>query len=465
MQLDSNTILGIPGVLGCSDYKHAIITQDYESWPCGVPVVYPAEHDLSQRRNSTTAMSLFTPNQHGNGRNNYSVPNVIMQPLNLKPLIDNHETLYISEFDPGKWDRLTEFVRDVGGISLVVEPSIGRRNMSKSVREIERKFKFSALYYYNAWGSKKLQEEEDRFVCVLTFLDLPYCIPLFNMRRVDGLCLSFSGAVTHASLGYGALDRVFHADFVFSNYEDNIFVIDGVTVNKPRSTDNSIFKEMEKMAARELEVGKTLKKKKLPYDKESVYGRKIREMKEMKETEGFRSGGTVNYTGGDIKKKYGAITGSYPEPNKKVPYPGANTKASIKSTSKIDFSDGQPVGTAEVSNVKISQEDKALLAQHNDPTAENPWTTQFNPPDSAWHTHSADGDVVMSEDGAISDEHGNEMKLSLGHTTMKYVTTSDGLVTLSNEAEMIEMSDEDNPVAGWDETDPDDDEEPQEEPT
>jgi len=185
-----------------------------------------------------------------------------ISPVGLKPLYKNHKVLTVSKFDIGKFDRLLEFVRDIGGISLVIEYETGRRAAPDSIKQIEKVFKYSSLFYYNAWTNKFLKDKEDKFICILTLLDIPYCLPLFNMRKVDGIGLSFTGAIVKASKAQGYLHRTFRADFIYSNYEDNVFFVDGIATNGMQRPDNSIYDNLNKLTSQRFEIGKEDKDRK-----------------------------------------------------------------------------------------------------------------------------------------------------------------------------------------------------------
>lgn len=260
--LDSNTILGIRGRFGCENYSHAILTQNLDCWPCGVPVVYPSDIDLDYRRNPATHVgTLITPCQVSGGVEQLNVHSRIVHPVNLRPLCGNHKVLTVSEFDIGKLDRLIEFIHDVGGVSLVIERMKGRQNLIKGIVNLANKFRYNSTFHYNEWGSRYLDGEDDSYLCVLTFLDLPYCVPLFNMNKIDGIGLSLSGVTLKASMSSGQLHRTFRADLIYSNYEENVFVIDGVEVNRKSSTDHKMYDSMAGYAGQTLEISDGKNKK------------------------------------------------------------------------------------------------------------------------------------------------------------------------------------------------------------
>jgi hypothetical protein len=253
--LDSNTILGIEATLGCEEYSHAILTQSQGNLRCGTPVIYPTDFNLTNHRNKVpiaTIISPFVGYQVGSAM----VPVQTVQPINIKPLCGNHEVLTVASFDFGKFYRLLDFIHDVGGISLVIEQARGRSTIVESIIKLTKIFKYNSLFYYNTWGKKYLAGDDDKYICILSFFDIPYCIPLFDMRRVDGIGLSFTGVTLKASKAYGQLHRVFKADLIYSNYEENLYVIDGVNVNPPSRCGSDTYSSLATVANIELLIQK-----------------------------------------------------------------------------------------------------------------------------------------------------------------------------------------------------------------
>jgi len=266
--LDSNTILGTRGCLDCNKYEHGLLVQNNEVWPCGTPIVYAANSLKKDLRlhPSVRVYTIMPPNQHaGFGNEIAQVELQAISPIGIKPLCGNHKVLTVSSFDFGKFGRLLEFVRDVGGISLIVEYEKGRSKLAESIKQIGRVFKHCAPFSYNTWSDKQLWSKDDKFVCVLTFLDIPYCVPLFNMRKVDGIGLSFSGATVQASKDYGYLNKTFRTDIIYSNYEDNVFFVDGIAINSIRSPDSDFYSKLNELTVRHIEIGKPGKKKMLNF--------------------------------------------------------------------------------------------------------------------------------------------------------------------------------------------------------
>jgi hypothetical protein len=254
LTLNSNTILGVKAFLSDLKYTHGILRHEWDNWPCGAPIVYPDGDDISRK---VSVLSLIAPSQSAGGIEAAEVRGGSIVPVNLKPLCGNHKVVDIGELDISKFDRLRDFICDVGGISFVIDSKAGRLSTVNYIVDLSKKFKFFGLFHFNQWNKKHLASEDDKYAFTLTFLDLPYCIPIFNSRRVDGIGLSLSGITLEASVKYGRLHRVFRSDFVFSNYEDNAFVIDGITVNKSTNGENGIIKEIHRLAELELPTPKS----------------------------------------------------------------------------------------------------------------------------------------------------------------------------------------------------------------
>ena len=256
---DSDIILSVKHRLGNSEFKHAILTQNWETWPCGVPVVYAANSDLSDQENRTPVATLMAPGGYTSGVELSNTPNSIICPAEFKPIYGNHNVVTVDYFNIRKFDRLIEYIKDVGSISFVVDGKRGHLESLNSVAKLAKKFRYNIMFYFNMWrNSKYLDSEDDKYLCVITLYDLPYCVPIFNTRKVDGIGLSFAAAPMHSSVGYNTLNRTFRLDAIYSNYEDNILVVDGAQVNQPNPVSNDVYAELKKF----LDAGLPIKKRK-----------------------------------------------------------------------------------------------------------------------------------------------------------------------------------------------------------
>jgi len=253
--LDSNTILDITRHLSYPEYSHAVLTQNWKGWSCGVPVIYPSNVNIDPDGIIVRVATLFTPYKNAAGIESYEIYSHILQRVNIKPLCGNHKIMTVSEFDPSKFKRLSEFIHDVGIISFVVDHKAGRSNIAKGIRAIESMFKYTSVSQHHEICVPILAGNNDKYVCIMTFFDLPYCVPLFNMHKVDGVGLNLVGATVKASKAMGRLNKVFRTDIILSNYLENIFVLDGVAINKAQPISSNMFAAIENMTNLELEIG------------------------------------------------------------------------------------------------------------------------------------------------------------------------------------------------------------------
>ena len=138
----------------------------------------------------------------------------------------------------------------MGAISIVIECQPGRSDIIKNIMQLNNYFKYHELFSYNNQGQKSLRDQEDRYVCVVSLFDLQYCIPIFNTKKVDGIGVRIITTCNKSSEEYGYLDPVVRADFILSNYEDNVFFVDGVHINTYKyPVGSSILIELEKMVS------------------------------------------------------------------------------------------------------------------------------------------------------------------------------------------------------------------------
>ena len=94
--LESDIVLGISKRLeGCTEYAHGILSQEWEQWPVGTPIVFP-DTGLDNSHGQVQAATLFTPGQRYAGCNEQTaVPTSLVCPVGLRPLVKNHKVLTI----------------------------------------------------------------------------------------------------------------------------------------------------------------------------------------------------------------------------------------------------------------------------------------------------------------------------------------------------------------------------------
>jgi hypothetical protein len=424
--LDSNIILNTEYNLQYTGaYLHGILTQEWESWPCGTPIIYP-DKDIRIERNTTRVATLITPSQGSSGSVRSDVYNYLIKPVGLRPLYNNHKVITTSRFDLNKFNRLREFVRDVGGISIIVEYSEGKKSLAMDVRGLCRKFNYGSMFYWNANAKHMLDGPDDKHICIVSIFDLPYCIPIFNVRKVDGIGLSVVGTTVATCLKNRRLVPAFATDLICSNYKDNVFVVDGARINTAnRNIKDSLFEEMNRFACVELLVRKPgIKlKKAFPTKKRSISDMKRQESNHKQMAYGGPVKDHANYAESVYKGGYSsspsmkfqtAGDGVLPENEAQamlntVPSLVVNTEAHISDQITVDFNtveathDPQdpdendlPVPADPSEEVETPTDDEEMTEETSEPISE-PET-----PEQPSGEHNHDGTVTYSSNAGGS---------------------------------------------------------------
>lgn len=258
--LDNNTILRLGDKSIFPDrptlnLAHAILVTDYDQWPCGTPVIFDRAVFKAMYTPAVNSFSLFPPRANiPVSHQDLNLSKEHFEITKLKPICRTYRTLEIEAFDVAKIKNINEYVKTMAGVSFVIKEKKYRQLLAKQLPHIFKPFKYSSLFYYDRFNRKWLDGEDDDFLAVISFVNLPYCVPIFNTKRVDGMGVSYCQAVRKGSEKRHNLLRSFRLDFVVSNYEENLFVIDGSIVNPVNLVSEAHYREVEKLAAEDLEV-------------------------------------------------------------------------------------------------------------------------------------------------------------------------------------------------------------------
>jgi hypothetical protein len=240
------------------EFAHVILSQDWDSWPCGTPLVIDGTCLRSERAENIRTFSLFPPRSYINKLEDIIVHRDCLVRTSLPPLAETHRTLTVEKFDNSRLERLRQYVKEMGGITFIVKEEKNRKKLIRTLKFFPRLFKYSSLFHYSRYGNKYLSGDDDELLGVISFFNLPYCVPLFNMKKVDGIGLSYCQAPRKISEKNNMLVRAFRVDMVLSNYLDNIFVIDGSDVNPMNPLQDESYSEIENWVGEELKVKRGL---------------------------------------------------------------------------------------------------------------------------------------------------------------------------------------------------------------
>ena len=231
---------------------HAILLcTDRTGLSCGTPVLldsnYMTEH------NAVRSFCLFPPRYGVSLENDIECSTKSLELVGLEPITSIHKVLNVQKFELKKLIRLFDYVHSVGAISFTIENEKSRLALPDIMPIFTKYYKYSSVF--NAYHNGKfLDGKDDNVVAVLSFFNLPYCVPLFNIKKVHGLGVSYCQAIRKESERRSHLVRTFRFDFVLSNYEDNLFVIDGVDINPQNAINEKWVNDLSIWAEERLSV-------------------------------------------------------------------------------------------------------------------------------------------------------------------------------------------------------------------
>lgn len=258
--LDTLTVLSLRGTFGESkikDFCPAFLLNEWNLWPIGSPLIINTRR-VQDQRFAVMAQALMTINQSVAGAGlQLTPPGQTLMPFGNEHLISDHRVLEIDFFDPGKIRRLIEYIHDVGSISFVVVGMTGQVSLAADLAKyVVSAFKYHSISHFNGWkmDNKYLSGADDMKLGLLSMFDLPYCLPIFNKRKADGIGISFGTITKNATIKYGQPHRIAQADMILNNYQDNLFLVDGSYLCAPWHFGDDMIREMTDYARMELAI-------------------------------------------------------------------------------------------------------------------------------------------------------------------------------------------------------------------
>jgi hypothetical protein len=258
--LNSDIILGIKNkdfFTDDSKIAYAILTQNYDHLPCGAPVMVA----VRKRKSSLACLNVF-PARANNGCGYIWLPENALKFTDKQPLCETHKTVTIDNFDYSQFGNIINSVKKHGGISFVSKEKSAAHSIFGSVKSIVREYNYPSLFYYNASSGRFLSGEDDDLLSIVSFFDLTHCVPLFNMKKVDGMGISFSQVIRKHSELLEKQIYTFRLDIMVSNYKDNLFLIDGAVVDNMYPISGAVYREVKKHIKNRLPVQKDKLKQK-----------------------------------------------------------------------------------------------------------------------------------------------------------------------------------------------------------
>lgn len=235
---------GSPGVVN----KNALFnTECFESR--SVPVLFP----FSPRAGVTpgTCIKIHSKN---------------IYELSQKNLIVGHKVKTIDTFNIKKLKKIKDFVKDNAAITFALFDASNAINFFANIPDICSRYSHSTFFYHYGDGlSGYIRNTDDVFVSFISFIDINYCIPIFDHRKVDGMGV-YCGSMYNNKKDKGSV-LIDALCFVLSNHRENLFYADGANV----ATESRISTDVLKYMIQRIKLKSECKTEKTVTDKMKNY--------------------------------------------------------------------------------------------------------------------------------------------------------------------------------------------------
>jgi hypothetical protein len=263
--LSSGILLSTDMLLGKKDTKfvHGVINQSIDACPYCTPVIY--DNKCMEQGNKQSHISvgvLMAP------RGNCCLcPTTLtvadksnIMPTDLQPLCNSHKVITSDRFDITRFDGILSDIKRLGAVSIVMGKEGGRK-VADYVREVGSVFRYSSLFSSFA-KAITLRSKSDRELFVLTFLDLPYCIPIYDTSATNGIGLIVTRSSMERSISNQCLFNHFRYEFVMSDDEINLFKADFGKIDANESTPSGALIEINELSKIKLPVSTSSQERK-----------------------------------------------------------------------------------------------------------------------------------------------------------------------------------------------------------
>lgn len=145
----------------------------------------------------------------------------------------------------GSWEAIKRRINTKGPITFRIKSHSVNLTAISTIRFLEDlktlvdSYRYNSVTYHNLADSFK---DPKNMIYLATFLSIKDCIPIFNPKRVDGVCviLTFISKTEITS----TLNPIANTTLLLSNYTDNAFVIDGTWVNTPEALNPGTLEQL-----------------------------------------------------------------------------------------------------------------------------------------------------------------------------------------------------------------------------
>lgn len=149
--------------------------------------------------------------------------------LPQKRLITGHKVKTINMFEHSKLRGIRDYVNDNDAITFVLDSLVGALDFFSYIPDIMSRYKYSTHFYHCGTGiTSDMKNKDDAFIPFVSFVNINYCIPIFDHRKVDGMGVYCGFMYSNKnSEEFGIIDTL---SFVLSNHQANLFHVDGAKI-------------------------------------------------------------------------------------------------------------------------------------------------------------------------------------------------------------------------------------------
>ncbi len=241
--------------------------------PLGTPCII-GKKDWEYKRSSEIRTLFPFPKDKGSPANAiYTLNKQDVTTVAGEPFIDAHRIKMVPRFDWSKIESIQKYIETNGSLTIHISNysadcggeimGIVMGKFFDGIAEnLLNKYKYSSVEHLGCDDSYESPTSVD-LGHYITFLSLPNCIPIFNRRKMQGMGMIYRAVKYSRSVKLGTIEYAALLAVVLTNYLDNKYVIDGITVGHIDPVHSDTIRRMKKLAL----VNSKIKAKKMKQSK------------------------------------------------------------------------------------------------------------------------------------------------------------------------------------------------------
>lgn len=228
--------------------------------PSGSPGIISKNNLLDDRKHELLRIVFPFPTRIGARPETYiEIGHRNLHQLPQKNLITNHKVKVIDTFERSKLSNIATYVSTNAAITFIIYNLVNAYNFWENISSLCSKYNHTVAFYHARKIKNSRKSIIDEFIPFISFIDLPYCIPVFDYRKVDGMGIycGFMYRNTNEKDGKIETSIINTLSFVLSNYQENLLYLDGIKVNKPTKVHPDTIKYMLQIIDYEIKYSKS----------------------------------------------------------------------------------------------------------------------------------------------------------------------------------------------------------------